>query len=236
MITTKNTDALGNALLAYMSGEHNHELIILSDISEEDVIPLEYLFRSEKEFPEIEKKALDLCRGKILDVGAGSGCHSIVLNDKGFDVQAIDISEGAVEVMLQRNIKAKQLNFFDVTTKFDTLLFLMNGVGIAGNLKGLSMFLSQAKSLLNPGGQILLDSSDIAYMFKDEDGALWMDLNKSYYGEVVYQMQFQKSKTNPFNWLFVAYDKLKEEALKSGFNIELVFEDQSNQYLAKLWL
>jgi hypothetical protein len=232
----KNTDALGVALLAYMSGERNLELLVSSDISEDDVIPVDYLFRTNNEFPELETKALALCKGKVLDVGAGSGCHSLVLKEKGFDVETIDVSEGAVNVMLQRGLVSEQVNFFDVTKKYDTLLFLMNGIGIAGNLKGLKPFLAQSKSLLNSGGQILLDSSDISYMFEDEDGALWMDLNKPYYGEVVYQMQYNKIKTKPFNWLFIDYDRLKEEAMSLGFNVELVLEDENNQYLAKLWL
>lgn len=236
MALDKNTDVLGSALLAYMAGERNEEIIVLSDISEEDVIPVDYLFRTQQEFPELEKRALSLCHGKVLDVGAGSGCHSIVLQENNIDVKAIDVSEGAVKVMRQRGIDANQIDFFNVTEKYDTLLFLMNGVGIAGTLDKLKSFLIQAKSLLNTGGQVLLDSSDISYMFEDEDGAVWSDLNKAYYGEVVYQMKFKKAKTDPFNWLFIGFETLKEQAVAVGFNIELVLEDENSQYLSRLWM
>jgi len=230
----KNTDALGFALLSYLKGEQNFDVIVSSDISEDDIIPLPYLFRTYQDFPEIEKKAIALCTGNVLDVGAGSGCHSKVLKEKNIAVKAIDISEGAVTAMQQQNLNAECFNFFDVKEKFDTLLFLMNGVGIAGTLAGLKPFLLHAKSLLKDGGQVLLDSSDISYMFEDEDGAVWTDLNKTYYGEVIYQMQYKEVKTAPFNWLFVDFETLKKQAMDIGFNVELVLEDENNQYLAKL--
>lgn len=234
MTAIKNTDALGFALLSYLKGEQNFDVIVSSDISEDDIIPLPYLFRTYQDFPEIEKKAIALCTGNVLDVGAGSGCHSKVLKEKNIAVKAIDISEGAVTAMQQQNLNAECFNFFDVKEKFDTLLFLMNGVGIAGTLAGLKPFLLHAKSLLKDGGQVLLDSSDISYMFEDEDGAVWTDLNKTYYGEVIYQMQYKEVKTAPFNWLFVDFETLKKQAMDIGFNVELVLEDENNQYLAKL--
>ena len=110
----------------------------------------------------------------------------------------------------------------------------MNGVGISGTLKGLSIFLLKCKKLLKPNGQILLDSSDIHYMFEDEYGDTWMDLNKPYYGEVIYQMQYEEVKTKPFNWLFVDFETLKNTAVNLGFNVELILEDDNHQYLAKL--
>ena len=231
-----NTDALGFALLSFMEGERNFDVTIISDISDDDVIPVNYLFRTEKDFPDLEKKAIALCKGKLLDVGAGSGCHSLVLKNKGLTVQSIDISKGAVDVMLQQQLNAEQLNFFDVSEKYDTLLFLMNGIGISGTLDGLKPFLNHAKSLLKPNGQLLLDSSDISYMFEDEDGAIWTDLNKSYYGEVVYQMKYKDAITKPFNWLFVDFETLKKQAMDIGFNVDLILEDDNNQYLAKLYL
>lgn len=231
-----NTDALGCALQSYYSGEISQELKVLSDISEEDIIPLAYLFRGIEDMPLLETKALSLCKGKVLDVGAGSGCHSLILKENSIDVKTIDISEGAVDVMQKRGLHAENINFFDVNEKYDTLLFLMNGVGISGTLKGLSSFLLKSKSLLQPNGQILLDSSDIHYMFEDEDGSVLIDLNSSYYGEVIYQMQYGSVKTKPFDWLFVDFATLKSVAFNLGFNVELVLEDDSHQYLAKLWL
>ncbi|MBL4669857.1 MAG: class I SAM-dependent methyltransferase [Flavobacteriales bacterium] len=231
----RDKDAVGAALLDFYNNSYTTDIIVKSSISEADVIPIPYLFRSEKELPTLEKMALELCKGRVLDVGAGSGCHSIILKGKGVEVLAIDTSEGAVEVMQKRGLNSQCINFYNVNEKYDTLLFLMNGVGIAGTLNELPKFLKKAKSLLNSGGQILLDSSDIQYMFEEEDGSLWADLNGDYYGEVNYQMQYKNYTTDKFDWLFVDFDKLKRVAKSLDLKIELVFEDNNNQYLARLF-
>ena len=227
-------DAIGTALLDYYNEDYSSDIIIKSSISEDDIISIPYLFRSAKELPKLEKKALNLCKGNLLDVGGGSGCHSLILQEKGFDVTAIDTSKGAVEVMQLRGLNAENINFYNVKKKYDTLLFLMNGVGISGTLNNLNTFLNQAKSLLKEGGQILLDSSDIRYMFEEADGSKWVDLNSAYYGEVTYQMQYKELTTDKFDWLFVDFKRLKEAAIEVGFNTELIFEDENNQYLARL--
>jgi SAM-dependent methyltransferase len=231
-----NDDVIGKALLDYSNNDYTQDIAVTSSISEDDVIPIPYLFRSEKELPELESHALALCYGKVLDVGAASGCHAIILKEKGIDVSAIDISKGAVQVMKNRGLAAEICDFYAVETAYDTLLFLMNGVGIAGTLAGLDKFLLKAKSLLNHGGQIILDSSDISYMFQEEDGSMWIDLNSSYYGEVVYQMQYKNSASSKFDWLFVDFNKLKTKASEIGLQTTLVLAGENHAYLARLVL
>ena len=225
---------VGNALLDYYNNSYTTDIKVKSSISEDDVVSIPYMFRTEEELPQLEKKALTLCKGKVLDVGAATGCHSIILKERGLDVEAIDISKGAVEVMQKRGVNVQNANFFDAIGKYDTLLFLMNGLGIAESLKKLPKFLEKAKSLLNEGGQMLLDSSDIRYMFEEEDGSMWVDLNVSYYGEVTYQMEYKGLVTDKFDWLFVDFKKLKEVATTLGLKTELLYEDENNQYLVKL--
>ncbi|MDB4533298.1 class I SAM-dependent methyltransferase [Vicingaceae bacterium] len=231
-----DNDVIGIALLDYFNNDYTEDITVISSISEEDIIPIPYLFRSKKELPKIEFKALSLCKGTVLDVGAASGCHSVILQEEGFRVASIDISKGAVDVMLKRSLNAECINFFDVKSKYDTLLFLMNGVGITGTLNELDKFLSKAKSLLNEGGQILLDSSDISYMFKEEDGSMWMDLNTSYFGEVIYQMKYKDFTTNKFDWLFLDFNTLQSKSSEQGFKTELVLEGENDDYLARLTL
>lgn len=227
---------MGRALLDYSNNAYTEDISVISSISEDDVIPVPYLFRSKKELPDIEIKALSMCTGKVLDVGAAGGCHAIILQDMGIDVAAIDISTGAIEVMKKRGLTAEKQDFYEVEKQYDTLLFLMNGVGIAGTLDGLNQFLLKAKSLLNDGGQILLDSSDISYMFQEEDGSMWMDLNSSYYGEVSYQMKYKDLLTDKFDWLFVDFETLKIKAAAVGFKTSLVLQGSNEDYLARLLL
>src|SRR5210317_2577677 len=123
-------DLFGKALLDYQNGNYTEDIITSTSISDEDTLPLPYLFRRFSEMPKLEKKALQLAKGKILDVGCGSGSHSLFLQDKGFDVKAIDISEGAIEVAKQRGVThAEVLDVLNETETFDSILLLMNGTG-----------------------------------------------------------------------------------------------------------
>lgn len=230
------SDVPGKALLDFYSGKENIKLDVYSDISEDDEIPMSYFFRKWKDMPEIEKKALEVCKGKILDVGAAAGCHALYLQRKSFNITAIDISDGAVEVMKKQGLRnVKNQNFFTIQNeKYDTILMLMNGIGICGTLEKLDEFFAKAKELLASNGQVLVDSSDILYMFEEEDGSVMVDLNSNYYGEVKYQFGYAGQKTGVFDWLFIDFDLLKAFALKHGFNCEMILEGPHYDYLAKL--
>lgn len=229
-------DPIGTALLDYLAGATDEEITVESNLTEDDAIPVGYLFRTEEEMPEMEVLALNACRGKVLDVGAGSGCHALALQKRGLDVTAMDIAAGAVEAMQQQGVK--QVLHKDIFAlqgaNFDTLLMLMNGIGIAGTLEGLERFLKHAKTLLNPGGQILLESSDILYMYEDEDGSVLLDLNAGYYGEVKYNMKYKGQESGWFNWLFIDPSILEDYALQQGYTFELLLEGDAGNYLARL--
>ncbi|MDT8411599.1 MAG: class I SAM-dependent methyltransferase [Vicingaceae bacterium] len=230
-----NNDILGTALRDYFKGNNKENITVISSIAEDDELPLNYLFRKADQIPELEQKALSYCYGKVLDVGAGSGTHSLILKGKGLDVLSIDISKGAVEVMKERGLNVLQTDFMEFNhQQFDTILLLMNGVGIAQRLNKLTHFLNHAAALLNEGGQILLDSSDIKYMFTEEDGSIWLNLNGEYYGEVTYQMKYNNHLSSEFSWLFVDFEKLKEHAEKANLKCEVIFEDDHYGYLARL--
>ena len=170
-------DVIGEAILSFYEFNDPTDIVVESNIVEKDIIPIKYLFRSFIDMPELEQIALDLCKGEVLDVGAAAGCHSIELVNKNLNVTPIDLSKSAVKVMKGRGLKAVNTNFYNVKQKFDTLLFLMNGIGISGTIAELPRFLNHAKSLLKDNGQILLDSSDISYLFVEKDGTLTINLN-----------------------------------------------------------
>ena len=228
-------DLFGKALLDFQNGNYSEDITTSTNISDEDVLPLPYLFRDYKDMPKLEQKALKLSKGSVLDVGCGSGSHSIYLQKKGFKVKAIDISKGAIEVSKQRGVlRADILNILDEAETFDTILLLMNGTGIFQELTQVSKYLSHLKSLLNPNGQILIDSSDIKYMYEDEDGGYWMDMNSSYYGELDYFLSYKGEKEAPMKWLYLDIETLKLACETLGLRCELVFEGAHFDYLAKL--
>nr|WP_299174714.1 class I SAM-dependent methyltransferase [uncultured Allomuricauda sp.] len=230
-------DILGKALLDYHSGNYTEDIKTYSSLDEEDSLPLPYLFRSFKEMPILEQKALQITKGKVLDIGSGAGNHSLYLQNKGFDVTALDTSEGAIAVCNQRGLKSTvKSSILDFSQdKFDTLLLLMNGIGLAGKLSAIDGFLKHLKSLLLPKGQILLDSSDIIYMFEqDEDGGYWIPDNAQYYGEVQFQMEYKGQKSLPFPWLYLDFNTLKNACEANNLNCEIVISGEHYDYLAKL--
>jgi len=230
-------DIFGKALIDFQNGSYSEDILTYSSLGEKDVLPLPYLFRDYDSMPIIEQKALDLCRGKVLDVGCGSGSHSLHLQKKGFEVTGLDASEGAVAVAKLRGVRhVIHSNIFDYSgMKFDTILLLMNGIGIAGTLNEADRLMTQLESLLKRGGQILLDSSDIIYMFElDEDGGYWIPNNGKYYGEVEFRMMYKGLKSTPFNWLYLDFKSLKQIAEQHNFSCEIICEGPHYDYLARL--
>jgi SAM-dependent methyltransferase len=232
-------DIFGKAVLDFQNGNYTSDITTYSSLEEKDTMPLPYLFRNFKEMPILEQKALQLCKGKVLDIGCGAGSHSLYLQEKGLIVTALDHSQGAIEVCKKRGITNSILSdFYDFKNgKFDTLLLLMNGIGIVGKLENLNMFFAHLKSLLNPKGQILLDSSDIIYMFdEDEDGGYWIPDNTNYYGEVNFTMMYKGEKSTAFDWLYINYNTLQRAAMANNFTCELIKEGAHFDFLAKLSL
>ncbi|MFD0836880.1 class I SAM-dependent methyltransferase [Mariniflexile aquimaris] len=228
-------DLFGNALLDYQNGKYTEDIITSTNISDEDDLPLPYLFRGFKDMPKLEQKALKLAKGTVLDVGCGAGSHSLYLQKKGFHVDAIDISKGAIEVAKQRGVlNAEVKNILEETNSFDTILLLMNGTGIFQELAQVSKYLTHLKSLLKPNGQILIDSSDIQYMYEDEDGGVWMDMNASYYGELDYFLSYKGEKEDPMKWLYLDFNTLQTACETVGLKCELVLEGDHFDYLARL--
>ena len=226
---------MGRAIADYHKSKKASELRVFSPMFEEDEIPLTTLFRSYKSMPEIERKALDLAKGRVLDVGAGAGCHSLVLQERGMDVTAIDISPLSVETMKERGVKkVLEQDFFTLEGQFDTILMLMNGIGIVGTLDRMPEFFKQLDKMLAPEGQVLCDSSDISYVFETEDGIIEMPDDMSYYGEHSFQMQYKDTIGEPFDWLYIDADTLKQKAGRYGYAVEVVTEGEHYDYLARI--
>jgi precorrin-6B methylase 2 len=229
-------DPFGEAIYDYFEKGKAPNITVNTNYTEDEQIPVSYLFRTEKEMPALEVTALKQCRGKVLDIGAAAGCHSIVLQQKGYNITALEISEKAVEVLKKRGIqKVIREDIYTYSAKkYDTILLLMNGTGIGGTIAGLKKLLQHLKTLLNVKGQILIDSSDIKYLFEEEDGSMWVDLNNSkYYGEMEYEISYKKSIAK-FDWLFIDFNSLKNIANKIGLECTQIYEGDNFDYLAQL--
>lgn len=227
---------MGRAIADYYKDGKAARLRVFSPMFDEDEIPVATLFRRLDEMPAIEREALNLATGHILDVGAGAGCHAMALQEMSKQVTAIDISPLAVETMGRRGVKeVREQDFFTLDGPgYDTILMLMNGIGIVGMLSRMPAFFMQLDKLLAPGGQLLCDSSDICYVFEDEDGFIDLTGVDGYYGELTYQMQYRSVKGEPFPWLFIDAETLREQAARHGFDVEVVLTGEHYDYLARI--
>jgi 2-polyprenyl-3-methyl-5-hydroxy-6-metoxy-1,4-benzoquinol methylase len=229
---------LGQALLDYHNGEKAASITVRSSVEHDRHVPLEVFYKTTLRFPDLEKKALKECRGKVLDIGAGSGAHSLWLEKKGLHVTAMDISPEAVEVMQKRGLKNRIASDFlalDSGQKFDTLLLMMNGIGICGNIAGVHPFLQKCKALLSHGGQIIFDSTDLSYVTDDMRAAAGLKPRAGYHGSVLYQLIYKGRESEPYEWLFIDQSAMRSAAWEQGFNMRIIAE-KKEQYVAVLTL
>jgi len=225
-------DVFGKALSDFYKNGEADVLWLHNSYDEPEEMPIDFFFRDDEEMPLLELQALQMCEGKVLDIGAGVGSHALVLQAFNTDVTAIDVSEAAVNIMKDRGVKKALLqDVFTYQEKFDTILMLMNGIGLTGTLPGFKAFLIKLKKLINPGGQVLFDTSDIAYLYEDLPKP-----QNQYYGEVSYQYEYKGEKGNWFNWLYIDPKTIKTIAYETGWTSEIIFDDDEDQYLVKLTL
>ena len=231
-------DLMGRAIWDYYYQENSEDLQTETSISELDDLPVSYLFRNYQEMNALEKKALDLSFGKVLDVGSGAGSHSLYLqNERKLEVTALDISPKSIEICKARGVKnaicEDLLQFSE--KNFDTILLLMNGTGIFQSLEHIDQYLQKLKSLVAENGQILIDSTDILYMYdQDEDGGVLVPA-KGYYGELDYYLHYKGESELPMKWLYLDFDTLENAAFANGFKIQKI-EQLEDSYLAQLTL
>lgn len=229
-----NEDILGTAIADFYFNNKPAKLWVYDMIGPKVEMKITTYFREWAQMPELEKIALQECRGEVLDIGAGAGSHALALQAKGAGVTALDISPKAVEVMKARGVaNAVAADIFSYSgAQYDTLLLLMNGIGLTGNIDGLRRFLQHAKTLLAAGGQLLFDSSDVAYLYED-DGVL---PSSHYYGEITCCYSYRRQKSAWFSWLYIDIKTLGEIAAEEGWRVDFLFEDETEQYLVRLTL
>ena len=227
---------LNRALVAYVEGDETAMLAVHSDEGEPDSMPVSLFFRSREALREVDRKALNLVRGTVLDVGAGVGAVSLILQEDGIPVMAMEVMPGAVEIMVGRGVRhvwKGRIEDYPLGRRFDTVLLLMNGSALAGTLAGLSPLLETLAGLLAPGGQVLMDSTDLlGGEGRGWEGPAWE--GSEYPGEVQYQMEFRGETGAPSPQLFVDPTTLGRVAGDGGWRTEVVWQGSGGEYLARL--
>ncbi|NVK26771.1 MAG: class I SAM-dependent methyltransferase [Flavobacteriia bacterium] len=228
-----DTDLFGRAMRDYHTGLGLHKLRVRTQVVDWEDLPVSHFFRTWDDFPELEQEAIDRCRGRVLDMGAGAGAHALELQAKGHSVTAVDNSVGAVEVMRTRGVKtAKCADWQEFKDSYyDTVLLLMNGIGLAGTMDGLKDFTAKWDEWLNPDGQVIFESTDIAYIYKFPEGSDLLEL-EPYYGEQTYRMTYDGTEVL-FPWLFADAKSLQSELQKLGWSMDILYDDGQGSFLAR---
>jgi SAM-dependent methyltransferase len=215
---------------------------------ETEVVPVSVFFRGPSEFSALEEAALDLCRGWVLDAGAGTGCHALVLQELGLSVCAIDIAPEAVEIMRHRGVRdARCADLFQFAGgPYDTILMMMNGIGVVGTLAGLDAFLRDVPRLLAPDGQLLVDSydprpegaADVAETLSPAQSQCTARTDKKgsggYPGEMRFQLEHKGRRGPTLGWLFIDPETLARHAAGAGWRCEVIWREEEGHYLARL--
>ena len=227
-----DTDLPGLAIFDHYHGNKNSKLFVHDQFGPKVEMPVSLYFRDWNEMPALEKDALKRCTGKVLDIGAGAGSHALELQKRGTETEALEISPAACKLMKLRCVETVHCaDFFSwESAPFDTLLLLMNGIGLCGTIDGFRKFLQKARTLLKPDGKIVFDSCDIAYMYEGRK------FPTDYYGQVKCRYEYQKSFTNWFHWLYLDAAIMQKIAAEEGFASSIILEDENSQYLAELYL
>jgi SAM-dependent methyltransferase len=218
----------GAALRDYLAGQLDADVVVHDEDGEEERTPTRVFFRAPEEFSALDQAALDLCRGRVLDIGAGAGCHSLALQGRGLRVTALDVVPEAVEVMRHRGVLDVRCGdvFSFAGERFDTLLILMNGIGLVGTLAGLDGFLRTVHRLLSDEGQILLDSFD--------PGTPDSRRGTRYVGEMRFQLEYRGMRGAFYDFLFLDFETLRRHARAVGWQCESIWQEDEGHYLARL--
>lgn len=224
-------DVFGQALLDYYHNKFEPPLLLHNEYDSPEVIPIERYFIGEEEYSDLENFALQQLHGKILDIGSASGRHAHSLQNMGNDITAMDISPLCGRLMKEMGVEKIMIDdiYSFSKQKYDTISMLMNGIGISGNINGLEQLLQHLKSILNPSGQLVMDSSDISYLY---DGSSLTE--ESYFGELKFNYEYKGILDEQFEWLYIDQNKLIAVADSIGWNCQIIFEDETGAYLARL--
>lgn len=221
-------DLHGMAMLDYMTGSQDVAVIIHRDdgFAYPPVIAARWFY--ENGFPILDTKALDLCRGRVLNVGAASGAHSIFLESKGLEVVSIDASPCAIEVMRRKGVRQPRLGDIHnlAADPFDTILLLC-GIGVVGTLEGLTRFFAVAREHLKNDGVIITDCThpradtlEASQKYCDYQVA-----QGRYEGERTIRFEYGGSFGPWFNWLAIAPEVLGDCARTANFSFEVIYSE-----------
>ena len=227
----------GLALIDFYNGDKEVKIAVYRDDGVLDEIPVSVFYRGSTDM-DIDRIALNNCYGRVLDVGAGTGLHSLYLQNQGLSVCAIDISAEACKIMRKRGLnEVYSTDIPDFRAEpFDTLLILGRSIGMVEDIAGLDYFLKDSHRLVKSDGQIILNSLD----FSHTDNPVHLAYHEAnrrasrYIGEIRMHFEYKGLKGPIHGWLHVDSETLADCGAKAGWFCEILNQEEDGNYLAKL--
>jgi len=226
----------GQAMLDYLNGEEDAYCILRRDdgIAYPPIYASQFFYQDG--LPELDKIAVRRCAGRVLDIGAGAGSHSLAIQDRGLDVTSIDISAKAVTVMSERGCRDARVGdvFDSYSAPFDTILVILN-IGIVRNLAGLARFLKQLERLLTDDGQLITDSIDPRNSDDDNYRKYTQDkiAKGCYLGERTLRFEYKDQVSDWFEWMHIDPDTLGHYVDAAGYSMKHLGSD-GKRYLVSI--
>jgi SAM-dependent methyltransferase len=215
-------DAFGRALLDQLAG-HDEPIVIERD----DGFVSTDTFDYQAGLDPRDEWALDRAAGRVLDVGAGAGRASLVLQERGQGVVALDVSPGATLACRQRGVRevytgsAEDAAAGGLAGTFDTVLLLGNNLGLLGSREAAGSYLATLGELLRPGGVIIGTCLDV-YQTDKQTHLEYHELNRRrgrMPGQLTIRVRYQRLATGWFDWLAMSPQELAELAVGAGWRV-----------------
>jgi len=226
----------GQAMLDYLNGDEDAYCILRRDdgIAYPPIYARQFFYP--EGLPELDKIAVRRCAGKVLDIGAGAGSHSLAIQGRGLEVTSIDISAKAVTVMSERGCPDARVGdvFDSYSAPFDTILVILN-IGIVRNLAGLARFLKQLERLLTDDGQLITDSIDPRNSDDDNYRKYTQDkiAKGCYLGERTLRFEYKDQVSDWFEWMHIDPDTLGHYVDAAGYSMKHLGSD-GKRYLVSI--
>jgi SAM-dependent methyltransferase len=196
----------------------------------------EWFFADHDDWAEPERAAFEYVQGRVLDIGAGAGRHSLVVQRRQLEAVAIDISPGAVEVCRRRGVEdARLLPLAEIDESlgsFDTVLLLCGNFGLAGSDEETVALLEKLHPLTSPGARIVLDTVD-PYADNDEADLAYLERNRRrgrMPGQVTIRIRYEGLATPWFDLLCVSHLELAALLERTGWHSVWIREDGADVY------
>lgn len=234
------TDAYGGLVYAHYKGLPSTEIIERDDHWFGVSPGAPAYFAPFEKWPSVERRAMQLVHGRVLDVGCGAGRVALHLQARGHEVVAIDISPLAVKTCRLRGVRDTRVCSVTRISRrlgeFDTIVMLGNNFGLFGNPRRARWLLRRFHGLTSPGARIVTESRN-PYKGATAEHRQYHQLNRRrgrLPGQLRLRVRYGHARTPWFDYLIVSASEMREIVAGTGWRVAKLIEESNPIYIAVL--